>query len=301
MLETFAEIRELAVKKGPRRLAAAGAADPDVVAGLAEAQRLGLITPWAVGDEGAIAAAAAAAGADISGWTVVNQPDDAKVALEAAGLVRSGKCDLLMKGNTSTAAFMKAVLDDEAGLRGEGLMSHVFVTESRRFGRLLLVTDGGINLAPSVEDKAQIIRNALPLARALGCAAPRVAVLAAVEKVNPKMPETAEAAELAEMNRRGEIAGCTVAGPYAVDNAVSKEAAAKKGLSGPVAGNADIILVPSVLVGNIFCKGIRYFAGEPCGGYVAGAAAPVVFLSRADDAATRVNSMALGVLMAGRD
>ncbi len=299
MLKSFAEIRERAVEKGPRRLAAAGAADPDVLAGLAEARRLGLIEPWAVGEAKAVAGAAAAAGADLSDWVLVDEPDDAKVALAAAGLVRSGKCDLLMKGGTSTAAFMKAVLDDDRGLRGEGLMSHVFVTESARFGRLFLVTDGGINLAPTLEEKAQIIRNALPLARALGCDAPRVAVLAAVEKVNPRMPETREAAELVEMNRSGRIAGCTVAGPYAVDNAVSEEAAAKKGLSGPVAGKADIILVPTVLVGNTFCKGIAYFAGEPCGGCVAGAAAPVVFLSRADDVDTRVNSISLGVLMAG--
>lgn len=299
MLRSFAEIRERAAERGPRRLAAAGAADSDVVAGLAEAQRLGLVEPWAVGDAKGIAEAAAAAGADLSDWVLVDEPDDAKVALCAAELVRSGKCDLLMKGDTSTAAFMKAVLDDDKGLRGEGLMSHVFVTESARFGRLFLVTDGGINLAPTLEEKAQIIRNALPLARALGCDAPRVAVLAAVEKVNPRMPETREAAELVEMNRSGRIAGCTVAGPYAVDNAVSEEAAAKKGLSGPVAGKADIILVPTVLVGNIFCKGISYFAGEECGGYVAGAAAPVVFLSRADDVDTRVNSISLGVLMAG--
>jgi phosphate butyryltransferase len=192
---------------------------------------------------------------------------------------------------------MKAVLDEPRGLRGDGLMSHIFVTESRRLGRLLLVTDGGINIFPTLAEKAEIVRNALPLARALGIDEPRVAVLAAVEKVNPKMPETVDAAELAEMNRRGELSGCTVAGPYAVDNAVCPDAAEKKGITGPVAGAADVILVPSVLVGNTFCKGITYLAGEPCGGYVSGARAPVVFLSRADEPETRVNSIALGVLM----
>jgi phosphate butyryltransferase len=300
-MKSFQEIRSAAAAGGPRRLAAAGAADPDLLVSLARARELKLVEPVAVGDEGEVRSAAAAVGVDLGGWELVHEPRAAEMPLRAAELVRDGKAGFLIKGNTSTSAFMKAVLDERRGLRGDGLMSHVFVTESRRLGRLLLVTDGGINIAPSVEEKAQIVRNALPLARALGIDSPRVAVLAAVEKVNPKMPETADAAELVEMNRRGEIAGCRLAGPYAVDIAVDLDAATKKGVVGPVAGRADVILVPSVLVGNTFCKGITYFAGEPCGGYVCGARAPVVFLSRADDAETRINSMALGVLMSAGD
>jgi len=297
MLRSFAEIREAALARGPRRLAVAGAADVDVLEGLARAAGLGLVSPVAVGPREGLATAAGNAGVDLSAWTVVEEEDPGEVPLVAAGLVRSGAADILIKGSTSTAAFMRAVLDEDRGLRGAGLMSHVFVTEARRLGRLLLVTDGGINIAPSLEEKAGIVRNALPLARALGIDEPRVAVLAAVEKVNPRMPETEDAARLVEMNAAGDLCGCTVAGPYAVDNAVWPGAAEKKGLTGPVAGRADVILVPSVLVGNTFCKGITYIAGESCGGYVAGARAPVVFLSRADDVETRVNSMALGVLM----
>jgi phosphate butyryltransferase len=258
---------------------------------------MGLVRPVVVGPAEELASAAAAAGVDLAPWTAVDEPDAAEVPLVAAQLVRRGSADVLIKGRTSTAAFMKAVLDEGRGLRGPGLMSHVFVTESARLGRLLLVTDGGINIAPSLEEKAEIVRNALPLAAVLGIDLPRVAVLAAVERVNPRMPETGDAARLAEMNAAGALAGCIVAGPYAVDNAVSPRAAARKGLDGPVAGRADLILVPSVLVGNTFCKGITYLAGESCGGYVAGARAPVVFLSRADDVETRINSMALGVLM----
>ncbi len=299
MLKSFDEIRSAALARGPKRLAVAGAADADLLCGLARAAELGLVSPVVVGPGEELSSAAAAAGVDLSAWTVVEESDTGEIPLVAAGMVRKGRADFLIKGNTSTAAFMKAVLDERRGLRGNGLMSHIFVTESARLGRLLLVTDGGINIAPSLEDKAEIVRNALPLAVALGIGQPRVAVLAAVEKVNSKMPETGDAARLVEMNQADELPGCIVAGPYAVDNAISPEAAAKKGITGPVAGRADIILVPTVLVGNTFCKGISYFAGERCGGYVAGARAPVVFLSRADDVETRVNSMALGVLMSG--
>jgi phosphate butyryltransferase len=298
-VKSFEEIRAAAAAKGPHRLAAAGAADPQLLQSLSRARDLGIVEPVAVGDQDEIRAAAAAVGVDTGGWETVHETDRAQLAPRAAELVRDGRAEVLIKGNSSTSAFMKAVLDEDRGLRGDGLMSHIFVTESRALNRLLLVTDGGINIAPSLADKAQIIRNALPLARLLGLKEPRVAVLAAVEKVSPKMPETEDAAELAEMNRRGEIEGCRVAGPYAVDIAVSLDAAAKKEVVGPVAGRADVILVPSVLVGNTFCKGISYFAGEPCGGYVSGARAPVVFLSRADEVETRINSMALGVLMSG--
>jgi phosphate butyryltransferase len=296
-VKSFEEIRRAAAARGPRRVAAAGAADPDLLAALERARSLNLVEPVAVGEEAEVRSAALSAGVDVSGWQLVHRAGGAEAALTAAELVRKGGADVLIKGTSSTAEFMRAVLDADRGLRADGLMSHVFVTESRALGRLLLVTDGGINICPTLEEKAQIIRNALPLARALGIDRPRVAVLAAVEKVNSKMLETVDAAELVEMNRSGALAGCEVAGPCAVDVAVSPPAAAKKGVGGEVAGRADLILVPSVLVGNTFCKGITYFAGERCGGYVSGARAPVVFLSRADDVDTRVNSMALGVLM----
>lgn len=212
-------------------------------------------------------------------------------ALVAAAAVRRGEADLLIKGMVDTKDFMAAVLDKEQGLRSGRLISHVAVLEVR--GRLRLVTDSGICLAPTFEDKIEIIRNALPLAHRLGMRPARVAVLAAVEKVNPKMPETVEAAELAKLD----LPGCVIQGPLAVDNAISAEAARIKGVTGPVAGQADILLVPSVLVGNIFCKGIMYCADCRFGGIVAGTTRPVAFLSRADTAATKLNTIALGVMM----
>ena len=271
MFRDFAAVREVARARGPGRVAVAGGGDADLVESLREAARLGIA-----------------------------EPEVAPGAAEAVELVRSGRCGILMKGTVDTGTFMKAILDKDRGLRGSGLISHVFVAECRRLGRLLLVTDGGINIAPSLEEKAQIIRNALPLAAALGLDAPKVAVLAAIEKPNPKMPETLDAVELVRMNRDGRLAGCTVGGPLAMDGCVSAEAAARKGIKDPVAGAADIILVPGVVTGNAMCKALIHLAGDEAGGYVAGAAAPVVFLSRADDARDRLNSIALGVLMSGR-
>jgi phosphate butyryltransferase len=212
-------------------------------------------------------------------------------APEAVAAVRSGRADTLMKGSVETAVFMRALLDREKGLRTGHLISHVLVMEAH--GRLWLITDSGICLNPTLEEKAKIILNAIPVARALGIDMPKVAVLAAIEKENPKMPETLDAAALTKMN----LPGCIVQGPLAVDNAVSPEAARVKGISGPVAGNADILLVPSCLVGNIFVKGIMYFAHCRFAGCAAGTSRPVTFLSRSDSAQTKFNTIAMGVLL----
>ncbi len=190
---------------------------------------------------------------------------------------------------------MRAVLDRETGLRSGKLLTHVAVVEVS--GRILLITDGGIVLNPTLDEKVEIIANAIPIANRLGFAEPKVAVLAAVEKENPKMPETVDAAALSRMD----LPGCIVQGPLAVDNAVSQAAADAKGIEGPVAGRADILLVPSVLVGNIFAKGIMYFADSRFGGVVAGTSKPVVLLSRSDTAETKLNTIALGVFLSEGD
>jgi phosphate butyryltransferase len=263
-MKTFAEIIAAARKIGPKRLAIAGPPNEELVDALAQAQADGIATAVPF--------------------------DDAPAAVAA---VRDGRADALMKGSVATQTFMKAVLDRENGLRAGGLLSHVAVVEA--LGRLILITDGGIVLNPTLEEKATIITNAVAVARAMGIETPKVAVLAAVEKENPKMPETVDAAALSRMN----LPGCVVQGPLAVDNAVSPEAASAKGIGGPVAGRADILIVPSVLVGNIFAKGIMYFAHSKFGGVVAGAARPVMFLSRADTAEAKLNTIALGVLLSG--
>lgn len=261
-MKGFDDILAAARRGGPRTVAVAGEPGDELgeAAGLAHQQGIATCRPY-------------------------------PTALAAAAAVRRGEADLLIKGMVDTKDFMAAVLDKEHGLRSGRLVSHVAVIEIR--GRLRLVTDSGICISPTLEDKAEIIRNALPLAHRLGMQPARVAVLAAIEKVNPKMPETVDAAELAKLA----IPGCVIQGPLAVDNAVSAEAARVKGVTGPVAGQADILVVPSVLAGNMFCKGLMYFADCRFGGIVAGTAKPVAFLSRADTAEAKLNTIALGVMM----
>lgn len=261
-MNSFDEIIAAARKTGPRRLAVAGPSNEELADALVQASEQGIAEP------------------------VIFETAPAAVAA-----VRTGQADALMKGAVDTATFMQAVLDRASGLRSGRLVSHVAVLEA--FGRLILITDGGIVLNPTLADKAKIIANAVAVANGLGIATPKVAVLAAVEKENPKMPETVDAAALSRMN----LPGCIVQGPLAVDNAVSVEAARAKGIEGPVAGRADILLAPSVLVGNIFAKGIMYFAGGRFGGIVAGTTRPVMFLSRSDTAATKLDTIALGMLL----
>jgi phosphate butyryltransferase len=262
-MNSFRDVIAAAQARGPKVLAVAGQPDPELQAAIAMAEEKG-----------------------IAKAVFFDRP------AEAVAAVRGGTADILMKGDVDTKEFMGAILDRDCGLRAGQLISHIAVFEA--LGRMMLVTDGGINLNPTLAEKVEIIKNALPLAGRLGLARPRVAVLAAVEKVNPKMPETVDAEALSRMN----LPGCVVQGPLAVDNAVSVAAAQTKGISGEVAGRADILLVPSVLVGNIFAKGIMYFANATFGGVVAGTSHPVAFLSRSDTAETKLNTIALGVLSA---
>ncbi len=261
-MKSFAEIIAAAAVKGPKKLAIAGEPNKELQTAIDRA-----------------------AHQQVAQAVIY---EDAPAAVLA---VRTGDCDVLMKGAVSTKDFMRAVLDKEQGLRSGKLISHVFVVEAR--GKLMLITDGGICINPTLEQKVEIILNSIPIANAMGIETPKVAVLAAVEKVNPKMPETVEADALSKMD----IPGCVVQGPLALDNAVSVEAARAKGISGPVAGCADVLLVPSVVCGNIFAKSISYFGQCRGGGVAAGTSRPVTFLSRSDTADTKFHTIALGVLM----
>ena len=261
-MKSYEDIRRSAREQGTRSIAVAGEPDEALSSAIAEARELGLAECTAYAD-----------------------------APSAVRAVRDGRMQVLMKGSVDTKAFMGAILDRDEGLRSGRLISHVTVVEAG--GRLMLITDAGICLEPTLEDKVDILENAVPVARALGMDPAKVAVLAAVEKVDPRMPETVDARDLAAMD----IPGLVIQGPLAVGTAVSGAAARAKGLSGPVVGKANVLLVPSVLVGNIFAKGIMYFADCRFGGVVAGTSHPVCFLSRAGTADTKLNTMALGVLM----
>ncbi|PAE43889.1 phosphate butyryltransferase [Bacillus sp. 7884-1] len=227
--------------------------------------------------------------------TIVHADSNEMAAELAVKAVSTKEATVLMKGNIPTSSLLKAVLNKEYGLRTGNILSHVAVFEVPDFDRFTIVTDAGMNIAPELEQKAQIIKNAAALARAIGIEYPKVAPLAAVEVVNPAMQATIDAAALSVMNKRGQITGCIVDGPLALDNAVSALAAEHKGIQSEVAGRADILLVPTIEVGNVLYKSLTYFAKAKVGAVIAGAKAPIVLTSRADSAESKLYSLALAI------
>ncbi|MEH7502327.1 phosphate butyryltransferase [Neobacillus drentensis] len=229
---------------------------------------------------------------------VVNADSNAAAAELAVKAVFNKKANVLMKGNIPTNIFLKAVLNKEYGLRTGNVLSHIAAFEVPGFNRFTIVTDAAMNIAPDLEQKAQIINNAVSLARSIGIEMPKVAPIAAVEVINPAMQATLDAAALTVMNKRGQISGCIVDGPLGLDNAVSTLAAEHKGIHNDVAGNADILLVPTIEVGNVLYKSLIYFANAKVGAVIAGAKAPIVLTSRADSAESKLYSLALALCCA---
>ncbi|NYE04950.1 phosphate butyryltransferase [Bacillus niacini] len=227
--------------------------------------------------------------------TVVHADSNTMAAELAVRAVSTKEATVLMKGNIPTSVLLKAVLNKEYGLRTGNILSHVAVFEIPGYDRFTIVTDAGMNIAPDLEEKAQMIRNAAAIARAIGIEYPKVAPIAAVEVVNPAMQATIDGAALTVMNKRGQITGCIVDGPLALDNAVSALAAEHKGIQSEVAGRADILLVPAIEVGNVLYKSLIYFAKAKVGAVIAGAKAPIVLTSRADSAESKLYSLALAI------
>jgi len=249
-----------------------------------------------VGDARRITELASSVGLDLSGVVVMDEPDTTKAARLAVGMVSAGQAGILMKGLVPTADFLRAVLDREVGLRTGKLLSHVAIFRSPRYDRFFYLTDGAMMVAPTLEEKVQIIENAAGVAHRLGNETPKVACVAAVEVVNPAMPETIEAAALAKMSDRRQIKGCIVDGPLGLDNAVSVESAQHKGVGGPVAGQADIILAPDIAAGNAIYKTMIYFGDIESAAVVAGARAPIVLTSRSDSPRARLLSLAVAIV-----
>ncbi|WP_419956437.1 phosphate butyryltransferase [Neobacillus niacini] len=227
--------------------------------------------------------------------TIVHAESNTMAAELAVKAVSTKEATVLMKGNIPTSDLLKAVLNKEYGLRTGNVLSHVAVFEVPEYNRFIIVTDAGMNISPNLEQKAQIIRNAAAIARAIGIEYPKVAPIAAVEVVNPAMQATIDAASLTIMNKRGQITGCIIDGPLALDNAVSALAAEHKGIHSEVAGRADILLVPAIEVGNVLYKSFIYFAKAKVGAVIAGAKAPIVLTSRADSAESKLYSLALAI------
>jgi len=295
-MKNFDSLLRLVADQPRRTLSVAVAEDHTVVEAVKEAQKRGLVEPILVGDEKRVAEAAERAGYDLKDARVVHEPDPVKAALEAVALASSGEADMVMKGYIHTDDFLRAVLHRERGLRTGSIMSHVFIVESRSLDRLLFVADGAMNIAPNLEQKAAILLNTVHIATAFGVMRPKVAVLAAVELVNPMMPATLDAAALAQMSRRRQFSvPCEVDGPFALDNAISELAARHKKISGPVAGWADVLLVPNIEAGNMLAKALAYLGGCRIAGILVGARVPVVLTSRADTAEAKLLSIAAAV------
>lgn len=282
-------------------MAVAVAQDEDVLTAVHAAAEEGIIRPVLVGCKEKILEIAGRCGIDVSGFEIVDEPDKAAACMAAAGLVRDKRASLMMKGFVDTSYVMKAVLNKENNLKLPGLITHVAVMEVPGFDRLFYVTDSAMTIAPTLEDKVAIVNNAVRVGHVLGNECPKVAALCAVEKVNPKMPCTLDAQALTEMNRRGEITGCLVAGPLAMDNAISSAAAKHKGIDDPVAGNADVLLVPDIEAGNILNKSMEYLSHASKASVMVGAKVPIVLTSRASSAQSKLYSIALGALIASSE
>lgn len=278
------------------RVAVAAAADEEVMAAVRDGLQLGLEFVL-IGKPTEIQPLLASSGIERDRCELLEAPDEQAAAGAAVDLARLGRVQILMKGRLTTADFLRPVLSREDGLRTGGLLSHAALIELPD-GRKILLTDGGMNIAPSLAEKAEIIKNAAWIARRLGQSRPRAAVLAAIETVNPAMPATLEAAALAKMADRGQLGEVSVEGPLALDNALGGESAAKKGVHGEVAGRADILLVPEIVCGNALYKALVHLAGCRAAGVVVGAAVPLVLTSRSDSGRTKLDSLALAAHLA---
>ena len=284
----------------PLRVAVIYPVDRPALLGAVDAYRAGIVRPLLVGPVRQMADAARAAGVDIDGFTVVEAPDEASAAAAGVDAVRGGRADLLIKGSLHTSTFLHAVVERGSGLRGPRRASHVFVFDVPAYDRPLMVTDAVVNVAPGLAEKTDICRNAVDLAHVLGIERPKVAVLSAIEVVDPAVPSTLEAAALAKMADRGEIEGAVVDGPLALDDAISAAAVATKHITSAVGGAADILLVPNLEAGNILYKSLTYLARADAAGIVVGARVPLVLTSRAGTVRSRVGSAALAAIWSAR-
>jgi len=272
--------------------------DETSLSGAIDAASKGLITPILVGPSATITEVARSKGINLGGAEIVDVADSRAAAARAVALVREGRADLVMKGSLHSDEVLGAVIAKETGLRTGRRLSHVFLMDVPTYHKVLIVTDAAINIAPTLEDKVDIVQNAIDLARSFGVERPKVAILAAVETVNSKMPATLDAAALCKMAERGQIKGGLLDGPLAFDNAISRDAAKIKGIVSEVAGDPDILLAPDLEAGNMMAKQLSFLANADSAGMVLGARVPVILTSRADSLRSRIASCAVAVLAA---
>ena len=313
-IKNFVELTEMAKRKGPRRVAIVAAHEPVTLLAASEAQKEGLAYPFLIGDSAAITGIAKERDIDLAGMTVIDEPHSKLAARRAVELVRNGLADLAMNGLAQPRHLIEAALtsagtsassveplstgDREKGLRNGRLLTNVGVFEIPGLDRLLMVSDIGIVVSPTLEQRAAIIQNAIGVAHRLGIEEPRVAILAATETVDPRVPLSVDAAKLSKMAQRGQIKGGIVDGPMALDIAISPHSARIKGIKGDVAGQADILIVPDIEVGNLLARTITYFAKGKMASVVVGGKCPLAMPSRADPPEAKLASLAVGILVA---
>jgi len=298
MSKSFDDLLAKVASCSLKKVAVAVAQDDAVLEAVKAAKERNIADAVLVGDKAKIEAIAKDMNMDLSGFEIIHEPDDAAAALKAVELVHNKQADILLKGMVDSKTFLKSVLNKEVGLRSGKLMSHVCVFEIEGIDRLLFFTDVAFNTYPTLEQKADIIANTVEIAKACGIDTPKVAPICAVEVVNPKMQPTVDADELTKMNQAGEIKDCVVYGPLSMDLAIDEEAAKHKGVSNPVAGNADILLFPNIDAGNITYKILVRTAKVKNGNLLLGTTAPVILTSRSDEAETKINSIALAAVIA---
>lgn len=297
MIRTFKELMNVVINGKTQTISVAVAQDTDVLSAVNSAYKMGIANAILVGDKDEIEKIAKEIDMDINNFEIIDEKDKEKACKVAINLVREGKASLPMKGFVDTSVILKAVLNKEYGLKTGNLISHVGVLEVSGFDRLFVLSDSAMTIAPTLENKVDIINSSVKIAHALGNKEPKVAVICAVEKVNNKMPATLDAQELTRMNEEKIIKNCLVKGPLAIDNAVSIEAANHKGITHPVAGNADILIAPDIEAGNILNKSMEYFARAEKAGVIMGAKTPIILTSRASSDISKLHSIALGALV----
>lgn len=299
-MKRMEEILQGAKKVGPKTVAVAVAEDPHVLHAVEDARTEGIISGILIGNKSKILGILKDIGVDPGNYEIIDAADNDEACRGAVALVKQNKASTLMKGKVDTSVILRAIINKETGLGGGGLISHVGVLKVDKYDKLFLLSDSAVNIFPDFDSLVKIVENSVTLAHALDIENPKVAMICPVEKVNPKIESTVNAAKMAELNEQGVITGCVIGGPFALDNAVSLEAAQGKGIVHPVAGEADILIVPNLEVGNVLIKSMEYFAHTEKAGILMGAGVPIILTSRASTSISKLNSIALAVLAASK-
>ena len=298
MINSMKDLVEKAKALETKTLVVAVANDHHVLEAIHMAKEADIIRPILVGDQEAIKETLEDLAIDLEGYEIVHVVSNVEACEEAVKLVSQNDGYFLMKGYVDTAVILRAALDKDYGLRTKNRISHVTVMEVPNYHKLLLMSDGAMNIDPDEDIKQEIIENALVIAKAIGITEPNVGIIAAIEKINPKMQATLDAEALVVRNQKGQLTGCKVGGPFALDNAINKEAAEIKGITDPMAGDVDILLMPQIESGNVFYKSMMFLAGAKSASVIAGATKPIVLTSRADSTESKFYSIALSALIA---